>query len=129
MVHSIHILHIAGIHGKRKAKKGYQYEVSWEGYPGTRTWEPQENIPRFLTTYYDKTGRESIPRAKIRHTKMVGSTKYLLLVWEDDENTLPSYVPEQDFFIPDEDYKELKTTCNTQNMPQRMSWSFSQMEA
>ena len=55
----------------------------WENYNET-TLEPQENIPKIFTNYYDRTGNEKIPEPRIKHTKKVGSTKYHLLCWDSD---------------------------------------------
>ena len=47
------------------------YEVKWENYEKT-TWEPSSNIPEFIRTYYERTGRNTIPMARIKSTKIVG---------------------------------------------------------
>ena len=48
------------------------YLVKWENY-AKPTWEPKENIPPFITNYYEKTGSSNIPNARIKHTKVVGN--------------------------------------------------------
>ena len=60
---------------KKKTEKGKTfYEVKWENYTET-TWEPQENIPDFIVKYYEKTGNNNIPAARIKNTKVVGRLK------------------------------------------------------
>ena len=47
------------------------------------TWEPKSNIPEFILNYYERTGCSDIPAARIKHTKVVGGSKFHLLVWDD----------------------------------------------
>ena len=47
------------------------YEVKWENYAKS-TWEPKENIPEFIVNYYERTGNNNIPAARIKNTKVVG---------------------------------------------------------
>ena len=56
----------------KKTKAGkVLYEVKWENYEKT-TWEPSSNIPDFIINYYERTGKNNIPAARIKHTKVVG---------------------------------------------------------
>ena len=48
------------------------YLVKWENYDQP-TWEPTQNIPEFITNYYEKTGSSDIPAARVKHTKLVSS--------------------------------------------------------
>ena len=58
------------------------YLIKWENYDEP-TWEPRDNIPEFILNYYEKTGRSDIPTARIKHTKVVGGSRFHLLVWDD----------------------------------------------
>ena len=49
------------------------YLVKLENYKEP-TWEPSKNIPQFITNYYEKTGRNKIPTARVKSTKVVGMT-------------------------------------------------------
>ena len=56
----------------KKTKAGkVLYEVKWENYEKT-TWEPSSNIPDFIINYFERTGKNNIPAARIKHTKVVG---------------------------------------------------------
>ena len=58
------------------------YLIKWENYDEP-TWEPRDNIPEFILNYYEKTGRSDIPTARIKHTKVVGGSRFHLLGWDD----------------------------------------------
>ena len=62
---------IIGILNKKTKAGQVFYEVKWENYEKT-TWEPSSNIPTFITNYYERTGKNNIPAARIKHTKVVG---------------------------------------------------------
>ena len=68
-------------------KKGEMYLIKWENYENP-TWEPKANIPEFIINYFEKTGRSDIPTARIKHTKVVGGSKYHLLVWDDADGEM-----------------------------------------
>ena len=71
-----------GILDKKSSKGQDIYQIKWENYKDP-TWEPRSNIPEFLINYYEKTGRSTIPAARIKHTKVVGGSRFHLLVWDD----------------------------------------------
>ena len=73
-----------GILDKKSNKGQLSYLVKWENYV-TPTWEPSGNLPAFLTHYYKKTSKSSIPSARVKHTKTVGGSKLHLLVWDSPE--------------------------------------------
>jgi hypothetical protein len=56
---------------KKKTKGQFLYLVKWENYEKA-TWEPMENIPECITNYYENTGQSNIPKARVKHTKVVG---------------------------------------------------------
>ena len=58
--------------------------MKWENYE-TPTWEPSGNLPAFITNYYEKTGKSSIPSARVKHTKLVGGSKFHLLVLDSPD--------------------------------------------
>ena len=62
---------VEGILQKKSLKGRKMYLVKWENYD-VATWEPKENIPEFITNYYEKYGRTKIPAARVKHTKVVG---------------------------------------------------------
>lgn len=73
-----------GILDKKSNRGQLSYLVKWENYV-TPTWEPSGNLPAFITHYYEKTGKSSIPSARVKHTKTVGGSKFHLLVWDSPE--------------------------------------------
>ena len=89
-----------GLHGKKIDGGTTYYQVKWENYK-EKTWEPQKNIPQFIIDYFERTGNNNIPQARIKNTKVIGKlmmkrnqlckllskggSKYHLLVWDDKE--------------------------------------------
>ena len=39
-----------------------------------------KNIPEFISNYYERTGKNKIPNARIKHTKVVGKVDIYLYV-------------------------------------------------
>ena len=40
----------------------------------------KKNIPEFISNYYERTGKNKIPNARIKHTKVVGKVDIYLYV-------------------------------------------------
>ena len=55
------------------------YLVKWENYEEP-TWEPKSNIPQFIINFYEKSGQSTIPSARVKHTKVVGTLECLGLI-------------------------------------------------
>ena len=79
--------------------------------PDVRTWEKEENIPRFLRDFFDKTGNTQIPKPRVKHVKHVGTGTYYLLAWDNSPEP-DNYVPRQDFVISQKEEDEM-VSCNT----------------
>ena len=63
--------------------------MKWSGFDeDAATWEPSQNVPKFVQAYYKKDptrlGRK-IPNPVIKHSKKVGNTKYHFLSWEGEK--------------------------------------------
>ena len=86
------------------------YLVKWENYDQP-TWEPTQNIPEFITNYYEKTGSSDIPAARVKHTKVVGGSKFHLLVWDDPTGGM-NWEPESAFHLENSEANETYS-CNT----------------
>ena len=84
-----------GVLKKKTTKTEDMYLIKWENYENP-TWEPKANIPEFIINYFEKTGRSNIPTARIKHTKVVGGSKYHLLVWDDSPGEM-NWEPEEAF--------------------------------
>ena len=56
---------------KRSNKKKDEYLIKWEGYT-TMTWELASTVPLFLRQRFNKTGLGTIPKPKIRSSKVCG---------------------------------------------------------
>ena len=61
-----------------------KYHVKWENYVET-TWEPEQNIPLVFRNYFNKTGKQNIPKPRIKHSKKIGTKVYHLLSWDGKE--------------------------------------------
>jgi hypothetical protein len=104
------------LHKKRINRGNPEYLVQWEGYPSSKqTWKKMENIPKFIVDYYEKTGQTTIPKPRIKSTKLVGSKLYYLLTWDGVKKGVPEYIPASDFEIASTDIVEGEgtSTCNT----------------
>ena len=86
------------------------YLVEWEGY-SVKTWEKEENIPKFIRDYFDKTGNTTIPKPKVKSVKKAGTGTYFLLSW-DNSSEPDTYVPSEDFLISQQEEKQM-VPCNT----------------
>ena len=104
------VFNIVGLHKKKESGKGYLYLVEWEGYT-VKTWEKEENIPKFLRDYYQRTGNTSIPKPRVKSVKSVGSGQHFLLAW-DKTNEPDTYVPREDFVISQWEEEEM-VSCRT----------------
>ena len=66
--------------------KDGKFLVRWAGFPeNASTWEPSENVPKFIQKYYEEDATKlgaKLPNPKIKHTKKVGDTEYHFLSWE-----------------------------------------------
>ena len=66
--------------------KDGKFLVRWAGFPeNASTWEPSENVPKFIKKYYEEDATKlgaKLPNPKIKHTKKVGDTEYHFLSWE-----------------------------------------------
>ena len=51
-------------------KAGF-YHIQWKGYE-TTTWEPAENIPKFIRDYYCRTGISVLPKPRILDSRIIG---------------------------------------------------------
>ena len=91
--------------GKKITENGPIYHVKWENYSEC-TWEPMENIPNFIINYFERTGKNDIPAARIKHTKVIGDSKFHLLVWDDEDGEM---------FWEQEDslFSNIEFSCNT----------------
>ena len=81
-----------------------KYLVKWQGYPvDSATWEHESNIPLFVKKHFDR--KESfggpIPKPSIKKSKKVGSGKYHLLSWDNDDKE--KWVPDEYFQVLMED--------------------------
>ena len=91
------------------------YLIKWENYDEP-TWEPSNNIPNFLINYYERTGCSDIPAARIKHTKVVGGSRFHLLVWDDPSGEM-NWEEEGAFNLQEsgESGESVETySCNTQ---------------
>ena len=108
------ILSYLGILQKKSTERKDMYLIKWENYDEP-TWEPQENIPNFILNYYEKTGRSDIPTARIKRTKVVGGSRFHLLVWDDPSGEM-NWEEEEAFnfreFVESGDTEAY--SCNTQ---------------
>ena len=52
-------------------KNGDNFHIKWNGYD-TTTWEPAENIPKFIQEFYIRTGQSKLPKPRIMDTRVVG---------------------------------------------------------
>ena len=100
----------AGILKKRSTNNGDMFLIKWENYDEP-TWEPKTNIPEFILNYYEKTGRSDIPAARIKHTKVVGGSRFHLLVWDDQAGEM-NWEEDRAFEFLDHGESE-KYSCNT----------------
>ena len=112
---------------KTKSNKLF-YEVKWENYAKS-TWEPKENIPEFIVNYYERTGNNNIPAARIKNTKVVGmesdyedikinkksvksgGSKFHLLVWDDEAGEM--FWEEEDGLTVEHSSENPFYHCNT----------------
>ena len=85
------------------------------------TWEPSENIPKFIRDHFEQTGRTSIPLPKISKIKKSGSQEFYLLQWDDDASK--SFVPKEDFEIKGQE--EQTSTCNTKKHHGRLFYRYT----
>ena len=107
------IYNVEGLHGKKKTKKGeWLYLVQWQGY-SSKTWEKSSNIPKYIRDFYDKTGKNEIPKPRIKSVKKAGSAVYYLLSW-DGTDAADEFVPQEDFKFDDVREEAVESTCNTQ---------------
>ena len=104
--------------------------IKWEDYEDP-TWEPASNIPKFMVSFFKKTGNGKVPTPRVAGSRrkgkveevndnvviltLVGNAKQYQLVWDGDNN-LSEWVPEDQ--IIDLDTAEVPTskearTCNT----------------
>ena len=90
---------VEGILEKKSTKGQEKYLIKWENYEKP-TWEPKSNIPDFIINYYEKTGRSTIPTARVKHTKVVGGSRFHLLVWDDPSGEM-NWEEEDAFDISD----------------------------
>ena len=72
------IIVFTGILDKKTKTGKVYYEIKWENYENS-TWEPEENIPAFLRSYYERTGNKKIPNARVKNSKTVGNYQKLNL--------------------------------------------------
>ena len=92
------VFNLIAIHDKKKTKKGgLFYLIEWEGYK-ERTWEPEKNIPKFITNFYETTGINKIPKPRVKSVKKAGSASYYLLSWDGSDQS-DQYISENDFLI------------------------------
>jgi hypothetical protein len=66
-----------------------QYLVKWAGFPVSEaTWEPETNIPKFITNFYGNSANlgKSLPEPRIKDTKKVanGSEIFHYLEWDGE---------------------------------------------
>ena len=87
--------------------------MKWENYE-TPTWEPSGNLPAFITNYYEKTGKSSIPSARVKHTKLVGGSKFHLLVWDSPDGE--TYWEEENAFSFENSEENETYSCNTRKV-------------
>ena len=87
------------------------YLVAWENYDEP-TWEPSSNIPSFIINYYEKTGKKTLPPARVSHSKVVGGSKFHLLVWDSPDGEV--YWEEENAFQLGDEREEF--TCNTRKV-------------
>ena len=63
-----------------------EYKVKWVGYEeDLDTWEPEENIPKFIREYYkdDTKLKTKLPNPKIKYTKLLANgAKMHFLTWD-----------------------------------------------
>ena len=102
-----------GILDKKIKKDRVSYLVKWENYE-VPTWEPSENIPDFITNYYEKTGKSNIPSARVKHTKVVGGSKFHLLVWDSPDGE--TYWEEENAFNFENSEENETYSCNTRKV-------------
>ena len=62
---------IEEIKEKRYRKNKEQYLIKWKGYK-TMTWELAASVPLFLRQHFDKTGYGTVPKPRIRNSKVCG---------------------------------------------------------
>ena len=110
---------IESILDSRKEKNEVQYLIKWLGFPiGEATWEPENNIPKFIKIYYENESKygAKLPSPKIKHTKTIGGVEYHFLQW--DGETSGNWFGEDFFSILSEDGElvkniEMDSSCNT----------------
>jgi hypothetical protein len=103
-------------------KSENQFKVKWVGYD-IETWEPAENIPKFIKNYYEDAAKlgTPLPNPKIKYTKKLASGALMhFLTWEGVTKTGDgSWVGEDWFKLASEDGDIVSTaaeesvTCNT----------------
>ena len=76
-----------------------------------KTWEKEENIPKFLRDYFDRTGKTDIPKPRVKNVKHVGTGTYFLLSWDKSDEP-DTYVPREDFLISQKEEEQM-VSCNT----------------
>ena len=102
----------------KDTKKEVLYHVKWK-FHETRSWEPRSNIPKFVWNYFEKTGKTTLPTARIKEVRKIGTQREICLTWEDEEG-LEEYVPSSHFIVKDKEYKDLNSECNTKKDQTRM---------
>ena len=101
----------------KECKEGRKFKIKWLDFPIEEcTWEPEENIPKFIQNYYKEASKlgKKLPDPQIKHTKTIGGVEYHFLQW-DGEST-GNWFEEDIFKIVSEDGEISSTvdlTCNT----------------
>ena len=124
---------IIGILESKTRKDEKLYLVKWENYDDP-TWEPAQNIPEFITNYYERTGKKTVPAARVKHTKVVGmnlrlpelklvkyhiiitlgGSKFHLLAWDDQSGEM-YWEDDKAFNFKDSAENEMYS-CNTRKV-------------
>ena len=104
---------ISGILEKKETTNGVKYLIKWENYE-LPTWEPKANIPSFLVNYYERTCKNTIPPARVSHSKVVGGSKFHLLTWDSPDGE--TYWEEEQAFQFENSEECEEYSCNTRKV-------------
>ena len=103
------------------------FNVKWLNFPASEsTWEPEENIPKFIQLYFNDENNfgKNLPNPKLKRVKKAGSGLYHLLSWEGESGG--KWIHEDFFKLLGEDGEictslEDDNTCNTRKSRDKVS--------
>ena len=100
---------------KNKAK----FLVKWAGFPRSEaTWEPEKNIPKFITKYYENSENlgKKLPEPRIKETKKVANGAEIFHYLEWGSETAGEWVADSLFDLDADTVIEDISSCNTRKV-------------